>query len=221
MRRSLKELDLGLSGELQMSERMEDLFQSLFLGRVPDSWARLAYPSQRSLSSWVDNLLARASQLQNWADDPSNIPMVVNIAHLFNPQSFLTAILQKTAQKQKLELDKLIVQTDVSRKTVDQIDSRARDGAYVSGLYLEGARWNWNAGVIEECLPREMSCPMPVIACRAVLAEKMEKGGIYRCPVYKTQRRGPTYIFTASVRSKAAPAKWVLAGVAMVMEADE
>ena len=35
IRRSLKELDLGLSGELQMSEKMEVLFQALYLGRVP------------------------------------------------------------------------------------------------------------------------------------------------------------------------------------------
>jgi len=110
MRRSLKELDLGLSGELQMSERMEDLFNSLYLGRVPASWTKLAYPSQRSLSSWMDNLIARAGQLQAWVEEPVSIPLVVQITYMFNPQSFLTAIMQKTAQKQKLELDKLVIQ---------------------------------------------------------------------------------------------------------------
>lgn len=86
MRRSLKELDLGLSGELQMSERMEDLFNSLYLGRVPVSWSKLAYPSQRSFSSWMDNLIARAGQLQAWVEEPASIPLVVQLTYLFNPR---------------------------------------------------------------------------------------------------------------------------------------
>ena len=44
MLRSLDELDLGLAGELQMSNKMEELQLSLFLGRIPNSWAKLAYP---------------------------------------------------------------------------------------------------------------------------------------------------------------------------------
>jgi len=221
MRRSLKELDLGLSGELQMSERMEELFNSLYLGRIPASWSKLAYPSQRSLSSWIDNLILRAGQLQAWVEEPTNIPLVVNIGYLFNPQSFLTAIMQKTAQKQKLELDKLVIQTDVTRKTIEQTDSRARDGAYICGLFMEGARWNWNAGLMEECLPREMFSSLPVVCARAVLSEKLEKNGIFRCPVYKTPKRGDSFVFTAGLRTKAPSTKWVLGGVVLVLEVDE
>jgi dynein heavy chain len=218
MRRSLLELELGISGELQMSTKMEDLQRALFLGRVPASWARLAYPSKAALGLWCDNLLMREAQLSNWVEDPSGIPKVTNIAYFFNPQSFLTAIMQKTAQKNGLELDKLVIETNVTRKTYEQTDSAARDGAYVCGMHLEGARWNWNLGQIEECLPREMSFAMPVITCHAVMAERLEKSGVYRCPVYKTQDRGPTFVFTANLRSKLPSAKWVLAGVVMVLE---
>jgi ABC-type dipeptide/oligopeptide/nickel transport system ATPase component len=218
MRRSLNELQLGLSGELQMSGNMETLFECLFLDRVPTNWTRLAYPSLRNLESWIDDMLQRAAQLQSWVDDPINIPVVVNVAYLFNPQSFLTAIMQTTAQRNGLELDKLVIQTDVSRKTVEQTDSHARDGAYVTGLHLEGARWNWGSGVVEESLPREMSCEMPVINCRAVLGDKLETSGYYRCPVYTTSQRGPTYVFTANLRSKLPADKWVLSGASLVME---
>jgi len=51
IQRSLAELQLGLDGQLQMSERMEALERALFLEQVPASWARLAYPSQRSLGN--------------------------------------------------------------------------------------------------------------------------------------------------------------------------
>lgn len=220
MRKSLKELGQGLSGELQMSEKMEELQIQLDLDRVPSKWAGLAYPSLRSLASWLEDLGQRAAQLQAWVEDPLQIPMVTHIAHLFNPQSFLTAIMQKTAQRNKLELDKLTVMTDVTRKTREQVEAGAREGAYVSGLLLEGARWNWNGGLLEECLPREMYFELPVVTCRAILGDKMEKTGVYPCPVYRTSQRGPTFIFTAQLRSKLPPEKWTLAGVALVLETD-
>lgn len=216
--RSLEELDAGLNGELQMSNKMEYLQRCLFLGRVPESWSKLAYPSLRKLGPWVEDLMARALQLSNWTDDPTNIPLVVQLNYLFNPQSFLTAIMQCHANSNKLELDKLSIQTDVTRKTFEQTDNKARHGAYVTGLYMEGARWNWTTTSIEESAAREMYDPMPVIQCRAILQEKREHNGLYQCPVYRTQRRGPTFIFTAGLRSKVTPAKWILAGVVLVME---
>lgn len=63
-----------------------------------------------------------------------------------------------------------------------------------------------------------MFSEMPVIQCKAILVDKMETNGVYRCPVYKTAQRGPTYVFTGNLRSKMPSPKWVLAGVCMVME---
>ena len=164
----------------------------------------------------------RNAQLSAWTEDPQNIPNVTVLSYLFNPQSFLNAIKQKSAQRQKLELDKLEIQTDVTRKTKELTDSAARDGAYISGLMIDGARWNINASVIEESLSREMICPMPVVNCRAVMFDKLEKGpGVYRAPVYKTTQRGPTWVFTAGLRSRAPAAKWVLAGCAVILEVED
>jgi dynein heavy chain len=221
IRRSLKELDLGLSGELQMSDKMEQLQDALFLSRVPTTWEKLAYPSTRGLGPWLDDLSGRANQLITWTEEPTVVPVVVHISYLFNPYSFLTAIKQRTAQSQKLELDKLVIHTDVTRKTAEEVDSRARDGAYISGLFMDGANWNWNASVMEESEPRKNFCSMPVINCRAIMSEKQEKSGVYRCPVYKTPIRGPTYVFDASLRSKLPAAKWVLAGVCLTLEKDK
>lgn len=216
--RSLTELELGLSGELTMSERMEKLQEALFLDRVPETWSKLAYPSLRPLSSWLMNWTQRLTQLRAWCDNPSSVPNVVDISLLFNPQSYLTAIMQTTAQRNNLELDKLAIVTEVTRKTQEEIDSAAREGAYVTGLSLEGCRWNAAAGTLEESLPREMFCPLPVVCCKSIPIEKMEKNGIYQCPVYQTQQRGPTYVFTASLRTKLPAAKWILGGVVCVMD---
>lgn len=78
-----------------------------------------------------------------------------------------------------------------------------------------------NAGLMEECLPREMYFALPVVCARAVLVDKLEKNGVYRCPCYKTQRRGDSYVFTAGLRTKASTTKWVLAGVVLTMEVEE
>lgn len=45
MKRSLKELDLGLKGELTITSEMEVLENALFLDQVPVIWALRAYPS--------------------------------------------------------------------------------------------------------------------------------------------------------------------------------
>jgi len=53
--------------------------------------------------------------------------------------------------------------------------------------------------VLEESRPKEMYCVMPVTYCRAELINsdgKVDKS-IYECPVYKTEDRGATYVFTA------------------------
>ena len=51
-RRSLKELALGLNGELTISEEIETLQNSLYLDKVPSTWSRLAYPSLYGLTKW-------------------------------------------------------------------------------------------------------------------------------------------------------------------------
>jgi len=219
--RALDELLLGLAGELQMSQRMEDLMNALFFGRVPMSWANLAYPSLRSLDMWVKDLEDRHAQVKAWEEAPNDIPKVVNLALFFNPQSFLTAVMQKYSQATHSELDKLVIQTIVTRKTAEQTDAPARSGgAFVTGFFLEGAKWNWTSMVLEESAPREMFYAMPVIACHAVLIERLDKVGVYMCPVYKTQQRGPTFVFFATLKTKMSPQKWVLGGVVMVLEAD-
>lgn len=56
MKRSLAELDLGLRGDLTMSEPMEKLMRALAADTVPMSWRNLAYPSLRPLGSWLANV---------------------------------------------------------------------------------------------------------------------------------------------------------------------
>lgn len=103
IRRSLKELELGVKGFLATSVDMEALSDSLFNGNVPVTWTALAYPSNFKLQAWLANLILRANELENWAR--STLPPSVWLTGFFNPQSFLTAIMQQTARKNLWPLD--------------------------------------------------------------------------------------------------------------------
>lgn len=219
IKRSIKELQLGFAGELTMSDAMENLMDSFVMDRVPESWAKIAWPSKRGLASWVLNLQERLAQLEEWSNNPGELPKVTDLSLLINPSSFLTAICQVTAQRNSWELDKLVTFSEPTRKMrPEEIDSHSRDGCYVTGLHLQGARWDMNGGVLEPSLPKEMFCPMPIINIKAVSTEKANIGGIYKCPCYRTQDRGPTYIFSAQLKTKSAPSRWRLAGVALLIE---
>jgi dynein heavy chain len=45
-----------------------------------------------------------------------------------------------------------------------------------------------------------------------------ELRNLYDCPVYKTRQRGPTYVWTFNLKTKEKPAKWILAGVALLLQ---
>jgi dynein heavy chain, axonemal len=59
--------------------------------------------------------LLRLRELEAWSSD-FVLPATVWLAGFFNPQSFLTAIMQSTARKNELPLDKMCLQCEVTKK---------------------------------------------------------------------------------------------------------
>uniref|UniRef100_A0A8D1A5Y0 Dynein axonemal heavy chain 9 n=1 Tax=Sus scrofa TaxID=9823 RepID=A0A8D1A5Y0_PIG len=214
---SLRELDLGLKGELTMTSNMENLQNALYLDTVPESWARRAYPSTAGLAAWFSDLLNRIRELEAWTGDFA-MPSTVWLTGFFNPQSFLTAVMQSTARKNEWPLDQMALQCDVTKKNREELRSPPREGAHVHGLFMEGARWDAQAGIITEGRLKDLTPPMPVVLLRAIPADKQDCRGVYPCPLYKTCQRGPTYVWTFHLKTKEKPAKWVLAGVALLLQ---
>uniref|UniRef100_A0A671VTJ4 Dynein axonemal heavy chain 17 n=1 Tax=Sparus aurata TaxID=8175 RepID=A0A671VTJ4_SPAAU len=217
IRRSLRELSLGLKGELTMTSDMENLQNAIFLDMVPDSWTKRAYPSMSGLALWFTDLLVRIKELENWSADFA-LPSVVWLAGFFNPQSFLTAIMQTMARRNEWPLDRMSLQCDVTKKNREDFSVPPREGAYVHGLYMEGARWDTQTGMIVDARLKELTPTMPVIFIRAIPVDKQENRNVYQCPVYKTRQRGPTYVWTFNLKTKENPSKWTLAGVALLLQ---
>ncbi|XP_040979289.1 LOW QUALITY PROTEIN: dynein heavy chain 17, axonemal [Aquila chrysaetos chrysaetos] len=217
IRRSLKELDLGLKGELTITSDMEELANALFYDNVPESWTRYAYPSLLSLGAWYADLLLRIRELEVWTTD-FVLPATVWLAGFFNPQSFLTAIMQSMARRNEWPLDKMCLSVEVTKKNREDITAPPREGSYVHGLFMEGARWDIPSGVIADARLKELTPMMPVIFIRAIPVDRMDTKNVYECPVYKTRMRGPTYVWTFNLKTKEKAAKWILATVALLLQ---
>lgn len=138
---SLFPFALCLQGELTMTSDMENLQNALYLDTVPEPWARRAYPSTAGLAAWFLDLLSRIKELEAWIGDFA-MPSTVWLTGFFNPQSFLTAIMQSIARKNEWPLDQMALQCEVTKKNREEFRSPPREGVYIHGLFMEGARWD-------------------------------------------------------------------------------
>jgi dynein heavy chain len=106
----------------------------------------------------------------------------------------------------------------LSEKVREELGGAPREGAYVCGLFMEGARWDTQTSQIAESKLKELTPVMPVIFIKAIPLDRRETKNIYECPVYKTKMRGPTFVWTFNLKTKEKPAKWILGGVALLLQ---
>ena len=227
--KSLEDLEKGLNGELNMTDAMESLMQSIKYNKLPGSWDSAAgYPSKKPLSFWFDDLLKRHDQMDEWTNDLKT-PKCLNITLLCNPMSFITAVKQQTARQKVLPLDDLDTMTEITNMTEDMVKDYPPDGGvYLTGMFLQGAKWedsNPDApGFLTEMVNKELDPKIPVMRVYAIELQHKNTKGYYECPVYYTTARGGTYIFTAYLKmenDETDPIQWILAGVALILSTDE
>ncbi|SBT46197.1 dynein heavy chain, putative [Plasmodium ovale wallikeri] len=218
MKNSLKELHLAIKGEINMNSKIELLMHSLYKDQLPELWKNNSYSSNRNLSSWVNNLKERITFLSDWFNDPLLTPKVFNVSLLFNPNSFFSAIKQILSRNEKCELDKIIMQIEVTNKSLNHIHSYPKEGAYIYGLYLDGANYDVEKNTLCDSSSKQKYFLMPVIHCKPVVSMGKIDTDVYECPVYKTLSRGPTYVTSIKLKTKENPEKWILAGVALILD---
>eukprot|EP00611_Tribonema_gayanum_P006577 TRINITY_DN1584_c0_g1_i3.p1 TRINITY_DN1584_c0_g1~~TRINITY_DN1584_c0_g1_i3.p1 ORF type:complete len:771 (+),score=253.87 TRINITY_DN1584_c0_g1_i3:390-2702(+) len=251
IRRSLLELDKGLKGQLNMSQAMEDLATAIRInqwpGRNPFSqcaWEKLAWPSNKYLLPQVMDMLRRIEQLAAWTETLVT-PKCLWLPGLFNPTAYLTAVMQVTARKTGAPLDKMTTETHITTfMDPAQCDYVPEDGAFVHGLFLEGARWATGdeagdvenvtgtptAGMLVDSRLKELLPQLPVIYVKAVPVQPTwepsavgylrHQHDVYEAPCYLTRFRGPTYVFLATLKTLAPVSKWVLTGTALIFQRD-
>ena len=77
----------------------------------------------------------------------------------------------------------------VMKKTEADLTVRPSNGCFIRGLFLEGARWDYDKHELTESRPKELYTDMPIIWLKPTANREKPNKGIYDCPVYKTLTR--------------------------------
>ncbi|KAL3319619.1 hypothetical protein Ciccas_001702 [Cichlidogyrus casuarinus] len=186
---SLRSLLKALKGLVVMSADLDAVAASLIVGKVPVMWAKYSYPSLKPLGSYINDLLERIRFLRTWYEE--NKPSTFWVSGFFFTQAFLTGVVQNYARKYTIPIDLLTFDFEImSQMSMDQYPT---DGAYINGLYLDGARWDFDTMQLGEQKSKMLYDSLPVIWLKPIkkleLDEINKNSNRYVCPVYKTTER--------------------------------
>jgi len=217
---SLNDLAKGIKGIVVISAALEAMFNSLVDAQVPAMWS-FAYPSLKALGPWTRDLIARCAQLSAWIE--GGPPKVYWLSGFTFPTGYLTALLQNSARKNQVSIDTLGWDFVVMTSNEQSLGVAPKEGAYVKGLFLEGARWDNDNGVLCEPLPMELYCTMPIIHFKPVEAKRKASKGLhptpcYMYPVRTGSRERPSFMLEVDLKSGARDSNfWTKRGTALLM----
>jgi dynein heavy chain len=227
MKSSLAAIQKAIKGEVVMSSELDKMYTSLLNNRVPEMWARVAYPSLKPLASWVADLHQRIAFMQEWLINGP--PNSFWLSGFFFPQGFMTGVLQTHARKYQLPIDALNFTFEVldvyDRK---EVEKPAEDGVFIDGLYMDGARWDDENRCVTDSKLGELFARVPVIHFLPT-DQLINNPTEYSCPVYKTSVRAgvlsttgqsTNYVLSVSMPCKQDPALFILKGAALLCQLD-
>lgn len=160
---TLNTLQKTLQGKLVTSTETEELQQSIINNSIPEQWRKKSYPSRKPLISYIADLKKRLEMLETWIEKGQ--PHVFWVSGFFFTHSFLTGVKQNFARKNQYPIDRVGFAYKVLQEAGYAMAHAAAPelGAYVHGLYLEGATWDDENGVLRESEPKVIYTPMPII----------------------------------------------------------
>jgi dynein heavy chain len=103
------------------------------------------------------------------------------------------------------------------------------DGCFVHGMFLEGARWNYGTGVLDESEPKVLFTSAPAMWLKPVRKADVRVFPNYSCPWYRTaDRRGvlattghsSNYIGRVAMPADKPDRHWRGRGVCLLMSLD-
>merc|ERR1711988_1174498 len=91
-------------------------------------------------------------------------PSVYWVSGFYFTQAFITGTRQNYARKYKIPIDVVLWEFEtLSFARSQAISEKADDGAFIRGLFLEGAGWDDSTQTLAESQPKELFLEMPVL----------------------------------------------------------
>ena len=172
-----------------------------------------------NLTDYIDNLLKRASFIQNWFNQ--RCPKIIWFDALFHPKMFLLAILLTFSKKYNISIEE--IGFDFEIETKEEIDEESDDAYLICGLHLCGGRWDLKKSVLVENFTNEIWQNMPPIRLKC-LRNKKDIDQIYECPVYVTSIKhtdtdmkfsSKNYIISIPLKTDLSVTHWIKCGTAL------
>jgi dynein heavy chain len=221
VKKTLKDLLKAITGVVVMSAELEAMGNAVYDNLVPQLWESAGYPSTKPLSAWMPDLQDRVKFFKDWVEQGP--PVVFWISGFFMQQSFLTGIKQNCARKHQIGVDTISFAFEVMSN--EEIIQKPEEGVYIAGLFIEGASWDREKGVLADPRPKELFQAMPPIKLRPIGDRHIPDHGVYNCPVYKIATRkgvlsttghSTNYVLTVELPSDKPESFWIKRGVAMI-----
>jgi dynein heavy chain len=226
----LLELQKAIKGVVVMSPGLEKMYNCFIFQQIPDRWGEhgSGYPCLKPLGSFLEDLFLRLVFVETWLT--TGPPVSFWISGFFFPQGFMTGIAQTHSRKTKIAVDSLMPAARVLEKNYDAYNSAPQDGAYVHGLFMQGARFDRSSMLMAESEPSVLFDVMPVIWIEPVVAAEYAPSEVYHCPLYKTSLRAGTlsttghstnFVAPLDIPSKQTQTHWIRRGVALLCMLDD
>jgi len=221
---TLRNLQKALTGEIGMSSELDTLATAIFNGTLPAAWAKMTAATEKKLGSWMLWFARRHRQYKEWVDVGE--PTVMWLSGLQIPETYTAALVQSACRDKGWPLDKSTLYTTVTRHTdAAAIKERLQHGAYIQGLYLEGAGWDLDRSMLRRQDPKVLVTELPILQVIPIEASKLKLQNTFKTPVYVTQSRrnamGVGLVFEADLSTNEHPSHWVLQGVALCLNIDQ
>ncbi|XP_038211341.1 dynein heavy chain 12, axonemal [Zerene cesonia] len=222
---SLLDLQKAVKGFIVMSPALDLQANAMLLGRIPNNWSKVSYPSLKPLPSYIADFIERLAMLEDWYQNGK--PPTFWLSGFFFTQAFLTGSVQNFARAKKIPIDLLIFDFEVRR--VDYETTPPESGVYVQGLFMDGGRWDREKHVVGEQLPKILNDHMPAVWLFPKLKKDFVEGSRYRCPLYKTlERKGvlattghsSNFVLAFYLPSDMPSAHWIKRSVALLLQLD-
>lgn len=219
---SLGDLRKAIKGLVVMSGDLEAVGNAMYDGKVPKSWMQLSYPSIKPLASYVTDLCDRLAMFRDWIDHGA--PVVFWMSGFFFTHAFLTGVKQNFARKGRIPIDTIAWNFKCLPKDVPT--EVPADGAYVKGLFLEGARWDYEAEQLAESDPKVLFSAAPMMWLQPAVLEELGEYPHYECPLYvTTERKGvlqttghsSNFVMDVKLPTDENPHHWIRRGVALML----